>query len=66
MSTMWGNNTTPAAQLARLDSLTPRELGRLLHGSDTCTETKAEIVKRLRAANRRRATPPVTRPSSLP
>lgn len=52
--TMWGPNITAAAQIKRLDSLTLNELGRLLHGSDTCTETKAEIVKRLRAANRSR------------
>jgi hypothetical protein len=46
---MWAANCqTAAAQLKRLPEFTHRELARLLHGSDTCAQTKAEIVKRLR------------------
>jgi hypothetical protein len=52
---MWHETLrTPAVQIARLSSCTDRECARLLHGSDTCSETKAAILKRLRAANRSR------------
>lgn len=46
---MWADTlNTPALQIARLPDYTAAECARLLHGEDTCAETKAAIVKRLR------------------